>query len=130
MWWPVAFSINMRSLILFILSLFSFSFLGQALQYQGADFSSLPKVENAGFVYTDSNSVPGAKLETILYNHGTNLARIRVWTGNTDYSLDYGLALAKRAVVAGMDLMIDLHYSDTCNFLIFFLILFVIKSFT
>jgi arabinogalactan endo-1,4-beta-galactosidase len=29
--------------------------------------------------------------------------------------LSHGLALAKRAVAAGMDLYIDLHYSDTCE---------------
>ncbi len=46
------------------------------------------------------------------------MARIRVWTSESDdeYSLDYGLALAKRAVKAGMALTIDLHYSDTCKY--------------
>jgi len=106
-----------------ILSLFALPFL----QYYGADFSSVVNLENSGLVYKDSDSVSGAKLETILYNHDTNLARIRIWTStnNTQYSLDYGLALAKRAVAAGMELLITvIHVRD------FFSVSFVLKSST
>ncbi|KAF8155939.1 endogalactanase [Crassisporium funariophilum] len=105
----------MRSLILFVVSLLSLPLSIQALQYHGADFSSLINLENSGTVYKDSASASGAKLETILHNHGANLARIRVWTStsNTQYSLTYGLALAKRAAAAGMEIYVDLHYSDT-----------------
>ncbi|PPQ91634.1 hypothetical protein CVT25_013189 [Psilocybe cyanescens] len=87
--------------------------LGEALQYRGADFSSLANLEKTGRTYKDNGQT--VKFETILRNHGANLARIRVWTSNNDgeYSLNYGLALAKRAVAAGMELYIDLHYSDT-----------------
>jgi arabinogalactan endo-1,4-beta-galactosidase len=86
-----------------------------ALTYHGADFSSLVNLENAGRVYHDS-ATTSTKFETILAAHGTNLARIRIWTStnNADYSLTYGLALAKRAVAAKMSLLIDMHYSDTC----------------
>ncbi|KAG6830244.1 hypothetical protein H0H87_008771, partial [Tephrocybe sp. NHM501043] len=85
----------------------------QALTYRGADFSSLVNLENGGLTYKDNGVT--TKFETILKNHGANLARIRVWTStsNSQYSLAYGLALAKRAVAAGMTLMVDLHYSDT-----------------
>ncbi|KAJ7821355.1 arabinogalactan endo-1,4-beta-galactosidase [Mycena leptocephala] len=85
-----------------------------ALTYHGADFSSLVNLENAGRVYHDS-ATTSTKFETILAAHGTNLARIRIWTStnNADYSLTYGLALAKRAVAAKMSLLIDMHYSDT-----------------
>lgn len=88
-----------------------------ALTYRGADFSSLVNLEGSGRVYHDSSSASGAKLETILHNHGANIARIRVWTStsNSQYSLAYGLALAKRVVAAGMTLYVDLHYSDTCR---------------
>ncbi|KAJ7193501.1 arabinogalactan endo-1,4-beta-galactosidase [Mycena pura] len=87
--------------------------LGHALQYHGADISSLVNLEKSGIQYKDGGVT--TKLETILANHGTNLARIRIWTStnSADYSLTYGLALAKRAVAAGMTLLIDLHYSDT-----------------
>ncbi|KAF8962594.1 arabinogalactan endo-1,4-beta-galactosidase [Flammula alnicola] len=105
----------MRSLIPFVIAVLSLVPWSQALQYHGADFSSLVNLENSGLVYKDSTSVQGAKFETILHNHGTNLARIRIWTStnNADYSLNYGLALARRAVAAGMEILIDLHYSDT-----------------
>ncbi|KAF8888576.1 endogalactanase [Infundibulicybe gibba] len=89
--------------------------LAQALTWHGADFSSLVNLENSGTVYHDSASASGAKFETILHNHGANLARIRVWTStsNSQYSLTYGLALAKRAAAAGLSIYVDLHYSDT-----------------
>ncbi|KAJ3764054.1 glycoside hydrolase family 53 protein [Lentinula raphanica] len=87
--------------------------LVNSLTYHGADYSSLVNLENSGITYTDSGTT--GKFDTILANHGVNLARIRIWTStnDADYSLDYGLALAKRAVAAGMSLLIDLHYSDT-----------------
>ncbi|KAK7042374.1 Arabinogalactan endo-beta-1,4-galactanase [Favolaschia claudopus] len=85
-----------------------------ALTYHGADFSSLVNLENSGRTYHDS-ATSSTKFETILAAHGVNLARIRIWTStnNADYSLNYGLALAKRAAAAGMAIMIDMHYSDT-----------------
>ncbi|RDB27932.1 putative arabinogalactan endo-beta-1,4-galactanase A [Hypsizygus marmoreus] len=103
----------MRLFGLFVLSTLPFFSPIQALTYRGADFSSLVNLENSGLIYKDSGST--TKFETILKNHGANLARIRIWTStsNSQYGLDYGLALAKRAVAAGMTLLIDLHYSDT-----------------
>ncbi|KAF7763524.1 CAZyme family GH53 [Agaricus bisporus var. burnettii] len=86
--------------------------LTQALTYRGADFSSLAILESSGRTYQDSSSSSKRPFETILSSHGTNLARIRIWTGQ-EYSLDYGLRLARRAVNAGMNVMVDLHYSDT-----------------
>ncbi|KAF9066770.1 endogalactanase [Rhodocollybia butyracea] len=87
--------------------------LVKCLTYHGADYSSLINLENSGKTYKDGGATE--KFDAILHNHGVNLARIRVWTStnNEDYSLSYGLALAKRAVALGMDLLIDLHYSDT-----------------
>ncbi|KAF7316537.1 Arabinogalactan endo-beta-1,4-galactanase [Mycena indigotica] len=84
-----------------------------ALTWHSADFSSLINLENSGIRYKDNGAT--TPLETILHNHGVNLARIRIWTSsnNTSYSLSYGLALAKRARAAGMSLLVDLHYSDT-----------------
>lgn len=108
---------SMRFITPFVITLLSYTPLIQALQYHGADFSSLVNVEKAGLVYKDSSSASNAKFETILHNHGANLARIRVWTStnDADYSLNYGLALAKRVVAAGMEVYVDLHYSDTCK---------------
>lgn len=95
------------------LILLSLSALVQASTYKAADISSIVVVENAGHRYTDSGKV--TPFETIIKNHGANTARIRVWTAG-QYDLNYGLALAKRVKAAGLTLVIDLHYSDTCQF--------------
>ncbi|KAF7321868.1 MYND-type domain-containing protein [Mycena kentingensis (nom. inval.)] len=93
--------------------LFAGAQLASALTWHSADFSSLINLENSGIRYKDNGVT--TPLETILHNRGVNLARIRIWTSNStsQYSLAYGLALAKRATAAGMQLLIDLHYSDT-----------------
>lgn len=88
------------------------------LTYHGADFSSLTLLTNSGQKYWDSSiSSSATPFETILARHGVNLARIRVWvnTNDNDYSLNYGLALAKKAQAAGMQILVDLHYSSTCE---------------
>lgn len=87
--------------------------LASALQFHGADISSLLVVEGQGVHYTDGGAQK--PFETILASHGANIARIRVWTAG-DYTLAKSLELAKRAKAAGMALLIDLHYSDTCAF--------------
>lgn len=97
---------------LLVLALLAITHLGSALTYKGADFSSLVVVEKAGRSFTDGGTKKG--LETILAAHGANTARIRVWTAG-DYTVDYGIALAKRAKAAGMKIMVDLHFSDTCE---------------
>ena len=83
-----------------------------ALTYKGADFSSLALVEKAGHSFSTGGSKE--PLETILAAQGCNAARIRVWTAG-DYDLTYGLALGKRAKAAGMSVVVDLHFSDTCE---------------
>lgn len=98
-----------------LLLLLPFLSFVNALTWKGADFSSLINLENSGRVFRDSASPSGAKFENILRNHGANLARIRVWTStsNSNYSLNHGLQLAKRAAAAGLSIYVDLHYSDT-----------------
>jgi len=97
----------MHLAFLFFSLLFSQSL---ALTYRGSDFSSLAIVEKSGVKYTDNGQV--TPFENILRNHGSNTARIRVWTAG-DYTLSYGLQLAKRVKAAGMTLIVDLHLSDT-----------------
>ena len=89
-------------------------FLSQALalNFRGSDLSSLLIVERNGVSFSDNGQVQ--PFETILKNHASNTARIRVWTAG-DYNLNYGLQLAKRVKAAGMTLIIDLHFSDTCE---------------
>lgn len=83
-----------------------------ALPLNGADISSLPMLEQQGIKYTDNGQVK--PFEQILASHGHKLARIRVWTAGT-YTQSYALNLAKRAKAAGMKILVDLHYSDTCK---------------
>ncbi|KAK6064511.1 arabinogalactan endo-beta-galactosidase [Seiridium cupressi] len=85
-----------------------------ALTYKGVDWSSVAVEENAGISYTTSSGTTEA-LETILAANGVNIVRQRVWVNPSDgnYNLDYNVALAKRAKAAGLDVYLDLHYSDT-----------------
>ena len=88
-----------------------------AITWRGADFSSLANLESSGRTYRDASGGAVTPFEDILHSHGANLARIRIWTSTSEdqYSLNYGLALGKRAAAAGMSLLVDLHYSDTCK---------------
>lgn len=103
-------------LVVLPLLLLSLSWLAAALTYHDADISSLTVVENSGIHYKDSGQT--LAFETILKNHGMNAARVRIWTAG-QYNLQYGLALGKRIKAAGMTLIVDLHFSDTCACLSF-----------
>lgn len=87
-----------------------------ALNYHGADISSLLKEEASDITYKnlDGNS---QALESILSKNGVNSARQRIWVGpdagDEAYGLEYNVRLAKRAVDAGMSLYLDLHLSET-----------------
>lgn len=101
------------------LALFLFALLAAAqisalsLPFNGADISSLSLLESQGISYTDGGV--NKPFETILSSHGYALARIRIWTAGT-YNQTYAISLARRAKAAGMKILIDLHYSDTCRF--------------
>ena len=88
----------------------------QNLPFNGADISSLPMLESQGIRYSDNGQTKA--FETILASHGFKLTRIRVWTAGT-YTQSYALNLTRRAKNAGMKILIDLHYSDTCTFDVF-----------
>lgn len=87
---------------------------------KGMDLSTLPEVERCGGKFYD-NGKPGDAV-SILKSYGMNLVRLRLW--NDPYSEDgvpYGagtndlprtVAMAKRLKAAGVDWMLDLHYSD------------------
>ena len=106
-------SFDMGTMICYLLLSCVFFAHSLALTYKGVDLSSIPLVESQGVKYTDGG--PAKPFETILTSHGSNTARIRVWTTG-QYNLQYGLKLAKRVKAAGMTLIVDLHYSDTCMF--------------
>lgn len=79
----------------------------------GADFSSLLHQEASQ--QTFSYEGVEAPLEDILSANGVNYSRIRLWVdpepGSNDLSA--ALELAKRSDAAGMQILLNLHYSDT-----------------
>jgi arabinogalactan endo-1,4-beta-galactosidase len=85
-----------------------------ALQYRGADISSLLLEEDSGISYKSVDD-QSESLETILADNGVNAIRQRLWVDPSDgsYDLDYNLELAKRMVAADMVIYLDLHLSDT-----------------
>ena len=81
---------------------------------RGVDVSSLTKVEDRGVAFFDKGKQKDPL--TILRSHGANLVRLRAFVDPKDLG-GYNdtadtVALAQRAKRAGMDLLLDLHYSD------------------
>ncbi|KAI0203954.1 glycoside hydrolase family 53 protein [Astrocystis sublimbata] len=85
-----------------------------ALKYKGVDWSSVVVEEKAGRSYKTTNDQT-KPLEVILKESGVNTVRQRIWVNPADgnYNLAYNLQIAKRAKAAGLDIYLDLHYSDT-----------------
>jgi len=87
----------------------------------GADFSHLALFESRGVVYRDGGQVQDGL--AILKNHGLTCVRLRLFTSsaaqaqadpyNYGNNLDYTVPLALRVKNAGLQLMLDFHYSDT-----------------
>lgn len=87
----------------------------------GADFSHVAWFESRGKVYRDG----GRKQDplTILRSHGINCVRLRLFTSsaaqakaspyNSINNLDYTVPLAARVKKAGLQFMLDFHYSDS-----------------
>ena len=84
-----------------------------ALQYVGADWSSLLVEERAGITYQDPSGTT-QPLESILAASGVDTVRQRIWVNPADgnYDLEYNLELARRAAAAGLRVYLDFHYSD------------------
>lgn len=82
--------------------------------YFGGDLSFANEMDDCGAVYRDHGTAKD--VYTIFRDHGANLARIRLWTaGNTsNYSnlADVERSI-RRAKAAGMQVLLDLHYSDS-----------------
>lgn len=84
------------------------------LRIRGADISFTLQEEAIGWQLRDIDGEP-APIEQILAAHGANYIRLRVWVdpvpGTSD--LESALLLARRAEAADLQLLLDLHYSDT-----------------
>ena len=79
----------------------------------GVDISMLKQVEdNGGMFYEHGNQIDPIQL---FKEKGINTARIKIWhTPSLNYNnLESVLEIADRANSAGMDLLLDFHYSDT-----------------
>lgn len=87
-----------------------------APRIRGADISFTLQEEARGTRYTgsDTGSDGAQPIETILAAAGVNVARLRLWVDPPDgYSdLNSVLTLARRAHAAGLQILLDLHYSD------------------
>ncbi|HMJ65244.1 MAG TPA: glycosyl hydrolase 53 family protein, partial [Candidatus Binatia bacterium] len=87
----------------------------------GADFSHLGFFTDRGIIYKDAGEPQEAL--AILKRNGLNCVRLRLFTSsaaqalsdpyNYTNNLDYTLPLAVRAKRAGLQLMLDFHYSDS-----------------
>jgi arabinogalactan endo-1,4-beta-galactosidase len=87
----------------------------------GADFSLLTFFENQGIVYKTNGWAQDAL--AILKNQGVTCVRLRLFTSsaaqaqadpyNYTNNLDYTVPLAVRVKNAGLQFMLDFHYSDT-----------------
>ncbi len=88
--------------------------------YKGMDVSTLLEVERLGGKFYDGGVEKDAL--DILQSYGVNALRLRLWNDPYDEEgRPYGagtndlsavIALAKRAKTHGMDVLLDLHYSD------------------
>ena len=80
----------------------------------GADVSWLPEIEQGGSQFFDASGhrVDALKLMKL---SGLSVARVRLWVNppTIHSSLGEVLALARRIKGAGLDLALDIHYSDS-----------------
>lgn len=82
---------------------------------KGADISWITQMEDSGYEFYNDWGYRQDVL-SILRDHGMNAIRLRVWVNPSDgyyNSLQDVLVKAQWAKAAGMDVMIDFHYSDT-----------------
>jgi arabinogalactan endo-1,4-beta-galactosidase len=102
-----------RSSISFVI-LFCISLTSLAQEYSiGTDLSFLKSAEDRGYQFRE-NGQPKPGLE-IFREHGYNWIRLRLFhtPGELPNSLEYTMALAKKAKETGFRFPLDFHYSDT-----------------
>jgi arabinogalactan endo-1,4-beta-galactosidase len=85
-----------------------------SLTWKGVDWSSTLVSEAAGTKYKNTAGTV-QPLETILKASGVNTVRQRLWVNPSDgnYNLAYNIKLAKRAKAAGLNIYLDMFFSDT-----------------
>lgn len=80
----------------------------------GADVSSLNKSEDFGGVYRNECGRRDDALD-VLEDHGMTHIRLRTWVNPADgyHDKDEVVQMAKRAKRQGLEVLLDLHYSDS-----------------
>ena len=80
---------------------------------QGVDLSSLSIVEKNGGVFFNNNKA--VDVVSLFKEKSANSVRLRLWhTPQAGiYDLNYNLEMAKRIKAAGLNLLLDIFYSDT-----------------
>ena len=114
-------SVFMRGRFLVITFAFAVSSASAANFLAGADFSHLKFFEDRGVVYQNAGQSQDAL--AILKSNGVNCVRLRLFTStaaqaqadpyNYANNLDYTLPLALRVKNAGLQFLLDFHYSDS-----------------
>ena len=102
-----------RGLGLLLLTLWSVT---GAAQWRGGDLSFLPRMEEAGYTYRDATGAPIDDVPAWMVTQGMNLARYRIWNDPSDgphHALPDVLREAQRMHAAGMDILLDFHFSDS-----------------
>jgi len=84
-----------------------------AIVWRGADLSFLPEIQAAGTTFYDSTGAKPAL--DIFKEYGCNLVRVRLWCQPADVhsSLTEVLAFCKSIQQAGLQILLDFHFSDT-----------------
>ena len=114
----------MKFILSFLLVL-SFSTTQAQTRLLGGDISLLPTYEKAGTKYIDANGKARTLLK-IAKDNKWNAARVRLFVNPADalsenkdegvcQDLNYITPLCKQIKKAGMNLMLDFHYSDTAQ---------------
>lgn len=80
----------------------------------GADTSWMTELEAGGTVFKTASGEPKELFALLRDDYGIGAIRLRVWVNpkNRWCGLEDTLAKARRAKAAGLDLMVDFHYSD------------------
>ncbi|MRG60012.1 arabinogalactan endo-1,4-beta-galactosidase [Agromyces sp. CFH 90414] len=87
----------------------------------GVDVSTVLSLEESGVVFRDATGQP-ADLFDVLADSGVNSVRVRVWNdpfdasgrgyGGGNVDVDRAVEIGERATAAGLDVLVDFHYSD------------------
>lgn len=116
----------MKKLLLIVLTLTALVFVPvQAQKYVGGDISMLTKYENANKTYRTKSGSSISDLITYCKQQGWNSMRVRLFVNPTGayadgtacndvcQDLNYVKVLGKRIKDAGLNFLLDFHYSDT-----------------